>query len=139
MFWNHTEVLRLLNGKDTHTITHQRGTVFVRGDNEDLILTYHGSKLVTYHQNNSFTLSGCGFRTKTTKARLTEYGPAKIYAGNGTWMIDSDEGPRTFHDGMRTDPYGNPVDPEDWAELNPPDDLDPREETRDNQIFKTFL
>lgn len=137
MFWNHTSVLTMLN--EGSGIFHSLvSTHFTRGSDGDLHLVYHGTILVTYHQDNTFSLFAGGYRTKTTKNRLCEFGPVTVFQKDGEWFLDSPEGPESFFDGIRVDSFGEPIDPDDYEELNP-DWGDPREMTIDNQIGKMYL
>jgi len=44
-----------------------------------------------------------GYRTATTKSRINEYSPAKIYQKKFQWFI----GDKQFLDGVRVNEFGN--------------------------------
>jgi len=140
MHWSHTNVKRMMQTSERENAVVLGGafTHFERGTGGNFCLCYQGSRLVTYHPDNTFTLSTNGYKTKTTKSRLNEYGPAKVFAKKGIWFIETPDGPVEFFDGIRVDAFGEPVDDEDYSELNPPDSSG-MEATTDNQIGKMFL
>lgn len=151
MFWNHVNVGRCLNSKAVFVFKNLVKTCFVEGKNGDYYLTYHGSKIITYHPDNSFTLSSCGFRTKTTKHRLNEFGPVKVFQKNNDWFIKTPTGSVIFFDGIRVDSFGNiwedQICCEDFDGIIQDDELGiwtdrdeyAQEMTIDNQIEKTYL
>lgn len=144
MFWNYTNVQTLVGDSVVYVLPSIIATAFIRAQDGTFFLEYHRSRLVSYHPDNTFTLSTCGFDTKTTLARLNTFGPVKIQKRKGKlWLIpsvglDFDDVP--FYDGIRVTAFGVEVLPEDECEMESAgQDYDATEITRDNQIGKTFL
>lgn len=65
-------------------------------DNNTMGIRYHGTYIVKIHANGNFTLDNGGYRTKTTKQRINEYSPARIFQKNFEWYC----GNVVFHNGM---------------------------------------
>ena len=129
MFWSYDNVRVALGSENVFDIRNKVATAFVRGENGDIHLRYHCTNVITFHPDNTFTLSSGGFRTRTTLARLREFGPLNISQENGKWILSSQEGEFEFFDGIKVDPWG----------LVPDIDEDGFELTLDNQIRKTYL
>jgi hypothetical protein len=138
MFWSHTEALTMLNEHGIHPFTSMVATHLAAGDDGEIHLVFHGTRVVTYHPDNTFSLMSGGQKTKTTKARLCEFGPGDVVQRAGEWFVVSEDGESVgFFEGIRVDSSGEVVDPDDYDELNP--SWDPREETLDNQIGKMYF
>jgi len=139
MVWNWETVAATLAGSDVYVRSGLAATAFIRiPDSTDLALTYHGSRLIVYHKDGTYTLSSCGFETATTKRRLSVFGPAPVVARDGVWFLDiggDDTILTRFFDGIRVESDGWPVQsfcPEDYDESA-------TEITIDNQIAKEYL
>lgn len=57
----------------------------------------HGTKVVTIHTDDSVTLNSGGYHTSTTKKRINQYSPMRVYQKNYEWFL-GDGTP--FEDGM---------------------------------------
>jgi hypothetical protein len=57
----------------------------------------HGTKVVIIHPDDSVTLNSGGYRTSTTKKRINQYSPMKVYQKNYTWYLDNGA---EFEDGI---------------------------------------
>jgi hypothetical protein len=131
----HTDCLTLCNREDSG-VFHYPGIVDTEIrllDDDDYGLFYRGTCLITFHSDNSITLFTKGWRTKTTKHRLSTFGPCNIFQRDNVWYLHTVAGDVKFEDGMRVNPWGQP-----WMEF---DETDPyaMEATLDNQIFKECL
>jgi hypothetical protein len=61
----------------------------------------HGTKVVTIHPDDSVTLNSGGYHTSTTKKRINQYSPVRVYQKNYEWFL-SDGTP--FEDRMIVTP-----------------------------------
>ena len=61
----------------------------------------HGTKVVVIHPDDSVTLNSGGWHTHTTKKRINQYSPVKVYQKNFEWFL-SDGTP--FEDHMIVTP-----------------------------------
>lgn len=57
----------------------------------------HGTKVVVIYPNGLYKLSSGGYHTHTTKKRINQYSPVKVYQKNFEWFL-SDGTP--FEDNM---------------------------------------
>lgn len=62
---------------------------------EDFAVQLHSTDVVTIHADGTFTLRTGGWDTVTTKDRINNYGPARVWSERGTWAIHSANDPRT--------------------------------------------
>lgn len=68
--------------------------LYPRGDS--FAVRYHYTDVVTIHPDGTFTLSTGGWETSTTKQRINDYGPARVYSGgHGEWAVWTKTDPRT--------------------------------------------
>ena len=138
MFMSYEDAAAKLNNRGLHSFASIIATHLTKGDNGEIHLVYHGTILVTYHMDNTFSLFSGGFKTKTTKARLCQFAPGSVVQSAGEWFVFSRDGESVgFFEGIRIDALGEEVNPQDYEELNPGWDL--HEATIDNQIRKMFL
>ena len=137
MFWNHTHAARMLEDSDVYVFGDKVATCLVRGENGDIHLQYHQTRVVTFHDDNTFTLNSGGYLTSTTKRRINEYGPCHVYQRKGEWFIRTGkEEDLEFYDGIRVDSFGDPVEESIFPNIR---DKYATEITVDNQIRKTHL
>ena len=47
----------------------------------------HGTKVVTIHADDSVTLNSGGYHTSTTKKRINQYSPVRVYQKNYEWFL----------------------------------------------------
>jgi hypothetical protein len=47
----------------------------------------HGTKVVVIHPDDSVTLNSGGYHTSTTKKRINQYSPVKVYQKNYEWFL----------------------------------------------------
>lgn len=63
----------ILNGRRSRAIA--TNTTLAREDNDDITVTLHWTKVLTFHPNNTVTLDMNGWNTVTTRARLNLFAP----------------------------------------------------------------
>lgn len=79
-------------------------------------IRYQNTTVVRAHQDGTFTLNTGGWRTSTTKARINDFSPARVYQKKGVWYLryalaEGDSGTSVrFYDGIRVDTHGVPVE-----------------------------
>lgn len=73
-----------------------RSTRLERRGPDSIAVRYHATDVVTYHADGRVTLNSNGFRTATTKARINEFSPVRLYQAKGLWYVD---GGAIFEDG----------------------------------------
>lgn len=56
--------------------------------NEDTYaIQYHQTKVVLIHRDGTYTLNSGGYRTPTTKKRINDYSPVKVFQKKHEWYI----------------------------------------------------
>lgn len=60
----------------------------------------HSTYVVKIHPDNSATLNSGGWRTPTTKDRINQYSPVRVYQRDWTWYLNDGT---PFEDGMVVD------------------------------------
>jgi len=64
-------------------------------------IKYHNTIVVEYLPDGSCILRSGGWKTVTTKRRINEYSPVRVYQQNFEWYIaDGKDTPTPFVDGM---------------------------------------
>ena len=60
----------------------------------------HSTYVVKIHADGTYTLSNGGWQTPTTKDRINQYSPYKVYQRNHTWYVHKGEQVFPFLSGM---------------------------------------
>ena len=63
-------------------------------------ITLHSTIVVRIHEDGTYTLSNGGWQTATTKDRINQYSPYKVYQRNHTWYVHKGEKVFPFYSGM---------------------------------------
>jgi len=78
-------------------------------DDGEYHLKLHGKVIAVLHVNGEWTLSHCGYRTRTTKDRLNRFTPARIFQKAGEWYHQIRRVDIPFYNGLRLNHDGYPV------------------------------
>jgi hypothetical protein len=107
----YAEAAAFLGGRRVRSIPSIRATVVSRLDEHTIAVSYHGTDVVTYHDDETCTLHTGGYHTVTTKSRINDFSPARVYQRNFNWyiMVRCETKPQSFHDGMTVDDNGRPT------------------------------
>jgi len=108
----YAEAAAFLGGRDSRTIPSIRSTSVERlSESGNIGLRYHGTYVVVYRANGTYVLRSGGWRTNTTKSRINDFSPARVYQRNFQWyiMVRCETKPWPFHDGIVIDGSGKPV------------------------------
>lgn len=65
-----------------------------------MAVTFHNTPILNLWANGLVTLSSGGFRTATTKARLSEFGPVNVWQEKGQWYCGGNGVRWPFKDGI---------------------------------------
>lgn len=64
-------------------------------------ITLHSTCVVKIHQDGTYTLSNGGWQTPTTKDRINQYSPVRVYQRNYEWFVTLHNGKEyPFYSGM---------------------------------------
>lgn len=83
----------------------ERNTYLEPLDAQTVAVRLHQTNVVLIHSNGTYTLNSGGWKTITTKARINEYSPARLYSENNVWYV----GETGYTDGMKVDSTGGLV------------------------------
>jgi len=90
-----------LGSKAARTVKGKRSTQVVRIGPDEIALRYHGTSVVTWHRNGDVTLRSNGFRSVTTKRRINDAAPTRVWQTNFQWFVgQSSQVPVVFEEGM---------------------------------------
>lgn len=76
-----------LGSKAARTVKGKRSTQVVRLSPDEIALRYHGTSVVTWRRNGDVILRSNGFRTVTTKARINDAAPVRVWQENFKWFV----------------------------------------------------
>lgn len=100
---NYTQADNKLQGRNKDSRKLGNNTYLLR--HEDCIsVRLHNTDIVKYYPDGSIELNTGGWNTLTTKARINEYAPIRVYQEKGIWYLMPDKTP--FVDGMKVDSNG---------------------------------
>lgn len=86
-------------------------TYAVRDSESRINIRLHGTNVVTYHSNGRITLSSGGWRTPTTKDRINEFSPFRLWQDKGIWSFTSNGTRSMFYDGITIMKNGRIIKP----------------------------
>ena len=105
------EAAAFLAGREVRHLPSIRSTIVERIDETTIALRYHGTRVVDYHADGTYVLRSEGWHTVTTKSRINDFSPARVYQRDFNWyiMVRCETKPWPFHDGMVIDGEGRPT------------------------------
>jgi hypothetical protein len=65
-----------------------RATRIQRRPGGAIAIKYHETDVITYHPDGRIVARNGGYQTSTTKARINEYSPIRVWASKGMWYAD---------------------------------------------------
>lgn len=79
----------LSGGKSKDNRPLENNTRLIRLSPDEIAVRLHDTDVVTYHRNGNIILNSGGWRTPTTKNRITAYSPAIVWSEKGVWWVDN--------------------------------------------------
>lgn len=73
-------------------------------DEDTFGVKLHNTDVVLIHSDGTYTLNTGGYETNTTKSRINEYAPTRIFQHKRIWYLDDNV---VFKNGCRVDSKGN--------------------------------
>jgi hypothetical protein len=70
-------------------------------EGEDVVTRLHFTDIIRKHADGSYTLSSGGWKSKTTKERLNDYSPYRVFSNKGVWYVGDSSKAVPFSDGIR--------------------------------------
>lgn len=102
---NYIEASNRLGSRDSRKL--ENNTYLHRTPDGHLAVRLHATDVVTFYPEKTVLHSG-GWRTVTTKDRINEYSPVRIYQTKGVWYMPDGS---LFYDGVAVDVTGGTIDP----------------------------
>lgn len=96
------------------SLSYRNHTRLVRVSDDAIAIRQHETEIVTLHRDNTYELNSGGWRTVTTKARMNEFTPFRIFSKRGVWYV----GPSWYD---TTEFFDGIMLTSDGKVLNPPD------------------
>lgn len=97
----HTEMVAKVRGKrnaDRRKVGNNTYAKILQDGSVGIML--HSTYVVKIHPDNTYTLQNGGWQTATTKDRINQYSPVKVYQRNYNWYIRLNGREYPFIDGM---------------------------------------
>jgi hypothetical protein len=98
---NHTEATKMVLGK-TNRGQRKVGNntyAYIQADGS-VAIELHGTNVVVIHPDDSVMLNSGGWQTVTTKDRINQYSPVRVYQRDFTWYVKINGKEYPFMDGM---------------------------------------
>lgn len=91
-----------LGKRPARNVRGKRSTQVVRLGPDEIALRYHGTSVVTWRRNGDVVLRSNGFRTVTTKSRINDAAPCRVWQHNFQWFVGQSSRiePLPFEEGM---------------------------------------
>ena len=80
---------------------------YLHAVDDGIAVQLHATNVVIIHPDNTYTLNTGGWYTVTTKARINDFSPARVYSDKGIWYVDD----VPFQNNMKVDSNGKPTEP----------------------------
>lgn len=72
----------------------------VRKEGDNIVITLHNTDIITYYPNGDIRLNSGGWKTLTTKERLNDFSPFRVWQAKGLWTVCVDGKSFPFSDNM---------------------------------------
>lgn len=99
---NFNQADTFLGGRPARNVKGKRATLVVRLGPDEIALRYHGTSVVTWHRNGDVVLRTNGHHTVTTKRRINDAAPCRVWQHRFEWFVaqSSRIEPIPFYEGM---------------------------------------
>ena len=84
----HAEMTKLVLGKRNRSERKVGNNTYAYIETDGSVsVELHGTKVVRFYPNGLVKLNSGGYRTHTTKKRINQYSPVKVYQKNYEWFL----------------------------------------------------
>lgn len=97
----HNEAILMVRGKRNRS-NRKIGNntwAYILPDNS-VVIELHSTPVVTIHEDGTYTLRSGGWQTLTTKDRINQYSPVRVYQRNFEWFVKINGKEFPFMEGM---------------------------------------
>jgi hypothetical protein len=98
---NHAEAVKMVRGKrnkDSRKIGNNTYAEILHDDT--VAIKLHSTYVVKINPNGTYTLNSGGWQTVTTKDRINQYSPVRVYQRDFSWYVKINGKEYPFMDGM---------------------------------------
>jgi len=95
-----------LTGRNAQRRKLANNTYAERRDNGAIAIRLHETDIATFNADGSIVANTGGWKTHTTKDRLNEYLPVRIWQKSGRWFLGDNGSTVEFQDGLTIDANG---------------------------------
>lgn len=97
----HAEAVRLVRGKRNADRRKVGNNTYAEILSDGSVgITLHQTCVVRIYEDNTYKLSNGGWQTATTKDRINQYSPYKVYQRNHQWYVHQGDKVLPFLSGM---------------------------------------
>ncbi len=107
---SYAQVAEQLTGRCAARRKIDNNTYLERRGDDAIAVKLHATDIVTFHRDGRVTINSGGWQTVTTKDRLNNYSPLRVYADKGVWYVSDGEKTVVYEDGLTTDTEGRLVE-----------------------------
>jgi len=93
---NYQDAVNKLAGRESRKLA--GNTYLQRRDAQTIAVKYHATDIVIFHDDGRTELQSGGWRTSTTKERMSSFGPVNVSQSKGVWYCGPDS--TVFADGI---------------------------------------
>ena len=98
---NHAEAIKMVKGKrnaNRRKIGNNTYAEILHDNSVGIML--HSTYVVKIHEDNTYTLQTGGWQTVTTKDRINQYSPVRVYQRKYEWFVKINDKEYPFTEGM---------------------------------------
>jgi hypothetical protein len=98
---NHAEAIKMVKGKrnaNRRKIGNNTYAEILHDNSVGIML--HSTYVVKIHEDNTYTLQTGGWQTVTTKDRINQYSPVRVYQRKYEWFVKINGKEYPFMEGM---------------------------------------
>jgi hypothetical protein len=97
----HTEAVKMVRGKRNAERRKVGNNTYAEILSDGSVgITLHHTCVVRIHEDGTYTLSNGGWLTSTTKDRINQYSPCKVFQKNFEWFVSKGDKVFPFYSGM---------------------------------------
>lgn len=97
----HSEAVTMVRGKRNKTSRKIGNNTYAEILNDDTVaIKLHSTYVVKIRADGTYTLNSGGWQTLTTKDRINQYSPVRVYQRKFEWFVKINNKEYPFMDGM---------------------------------------
>lgn len=98
---NHAEAIKMVKGKRNSNRRKVGNNTYAEILHDNSVgIMLHSTYVVKIHEDNTYTLQTGGWQTVTTKDRINQYSPVRVYQRNYEWFVKINGKEYPFMEGM---------------------------------------